>query len=58
MPELVPARDRREAQRIGAAGAAPARARRKAFWVLSRREKGLAGRRLVKALLCTFEASH
>jgi len=53
MPELVPARDRREAQRIGAAGAAPARARRKA-----RREKGLAGRRLVKALLCTFEASH
>ncbi len=46
MPELVPARIRREAQRIGEAGAESTRARRKAFWVLFRREKGLAGRRL------------
>ncbi len=50
MPELVPARIRREAQDTGVAGAAPARARRKAFWVLFRREKGLAGRRPVKVL--------
>src|SRR3546814_4061450 len=49
MPELVPARIRRDAQGIGAAGAAPTCARRKAFWVLFRREKDLAGRRPVKA---------
>ncbi len=52
MCELVPARIRREAQGTGEAGAEPARARRKAFWVLFRREKGLAGRRPVKASLC------
>src|SRR3546814_16757500 len=49
MPELVPARIRREAQGTGEAGAEPACARRKAFWVLFRREKGLAGRRPVNA---------
>jgi len=48
----APACGCQDAQRIGAAGAAPTRARRKAFWVLFRREKGLAGRRPVKALLC------
>ncbi len=51
MPELVPARVRQAAQGTDEAGAESARARRKAFWVLFRREKCLAGRRPVKALL-------
>src|SRR3546814_12776814 len=49
MPELWPARIRREAQGTGEAGAEPACARRKAFSALFRPEKGLAGRRPVKA---------
>jgi len=49
MCELVPARMRREAQGTGVAGATSACVRRKAFWVLFRREKCLAGRRPVKA---------
>jgi hypothetical protein len=46
----APACGCQDAQRIGEAGAESTRARRKAFWVLFRREKGLAGRRPVKAL--------
>src|SRR3546814_7200284 len=49
MCELVPARIRREAQGIGAAGAAPTCARLKAFWVFRQAEMSLAGRRPVEA---------
>src|SRR3990167_5134650 len=37
--ELAPARDRREAQGTGAAGAASARVRRRRFWLLFARQK-------------------
>jgi len=45
----APACGCQDAQRIGEAGAETTRARRKAFWALFRPEKGLAGRRPVKA---------
>src|SRR3546814_7603175 len=58
MTELVPARIRREAQGTGEAGAEPACARRKAFSALFRPEKGLAGRRPVKASLYRSRQKH